>query len=243
MDITLDSIRDIKLYQPKTGYRFSVDALLLYDFVNLGKINRIADLGAGSGIVGILLATKYPDATVALFEIQERLVLLAEKNIILNSLEGRVRVIKKDIRKIKNSHSPYAARHYYDLVVSNPPFRVLKSGRMSVGEERAIARHEVKLTLDELVDTGSFLLREKGRFCIIYHPSRTSELIGGLKKRGLEPKRLRFVHSNISSEAKMVLVEAAKGGKKGLKVEKPLFIYNDDGSYSDEMREIFKNHV
>lgn len=232
METTLDSIRDIKLYQYRHGYRFSVDALLLYSFVNLKRVSKIADLGAGSGIVGLLLAKKYPDAEVTLFELQDSLVRLAEKNITLNSLEDRVRVIKTDIREIKT-------RHCFDLIVSNPPFRGVKSGLISRGEERAIARHEISLKLPELIDAVSHLSMAKGRFCIIYHPNRLLELIETMKKRGLEPKRLRFVHSNASSEAKMVLLEAVSGGRSGMKVERPFYIYKKDGSYTDEMKGVY----
>jgi tRNA1Val (adenine37-N6)-methyltransferase len=241
MDVTLDSIRDIRLYQSRIGYRFSVDSLLLYDFVNLEKINNIADLGAGSGIVGILLAKKYPGVNVTLFELQASLIRLAEENIILNSLEARTRVIKADIRDIKACHLSLVTCHCFDLVVSNPPFRRLKSGLINLEEEKAIARHEVKLRLEELIEAASYLLKVKGRFCIIYHPCRLSELLDTLKKRELEPKRLRFVHSNIFSEAKMILLEAVKRGRGGVKVEKPLYIYEEDGSYSDELREIYKS--
>ncbi|MDH5202612.1 MAG: tRNA1(Val) (adenine(37)-N6)-methyltransferase [Nitrospirota bacterium] len=239
MDVTLDTIRDIKLYQSRTGYRFSVDALLLYDFVNLQKVNGIADLGSGSGIVGILLAKKYPDAKITLFEIQKSLVLLAEKNIVLNSLEDRVKVIKADIREIKNADSSPVIPHSFDLIVSNPPFRILKSGRISREEEKAIARHEIKLKLPELVNAASYLLKAKGRFCIVYHPHRLSELMDILKKKDLEPKRLRFVHSHGESEAKMVLLEAVKGGRIGIKIDKPLYIYKADGSYTEEMEKIY----
>lgn len=238
MDVTLDSIRNIKLFQSKKGYRFSVDALLLFDFVNLKKVERIGDLGAGSGIVGILLTKKYFGAVVTLFEIQDSLAALAEKNITLNNLEERVKVMKTDLRRIKPLSS-FIAPHSFDLLVSNPPFRRLKSGRLSEGEEKAVARHEIKLRLHELVDAATYLLREKGRFCMIYHPSRLSELMEILKKRGLEPKRFRFVHSHVSSEAKMVLLEATKGGRSGLKVDKPLYIYKDDGRYTDEVMEIY----
>ena len=238
MDVTLDSIRDIKVFQSKKGYRFSIDALLLFDFINLKKARRIGDLGAGSGIVGILLAKKYFDAVVTLFEIQDSLAALAEKNITLNNLKKRVKVMKTDLRRIKPLPS-FIAPHSFDLLVSNPPFRRLKSGRLSEGEEKAIARHEIKMRLHELINAATYLLREKGRFCMIYHPSRLSELMDMLKKRGLEPKRLRFVHSHVSSEAKMVLLEATKGGRAGLKVDKPLYIYKNDGSYTDEVMEIY----
>lgn len=239
MDVTLDTIRNIKIYQSRTGYRFSVDALLLYDFVNLQKVIGITDLGSGSGIVGILLAKKYPDAEVTLFEIQNSLAMLAEKNIVLNSLEDRIKVIKKDIREIKNVDSSPVIPQNFDLVVSNPPFRILKSGRISAEEEKAIARHEIKLKLHELVNAASYLLKAKGRFCIVYHPHRLSELMELLKKKDLEPKRLRFVHSHFLSEAKMVLLESVKGGRMGMKIDKPLYIYKKDGSYTEEMEKIY----
>ncbi len=124
-------------------------------------------------------------------------------------------------------------------MVSNPPFRKPLSGRLNTEEEKAIARHEMKLTLNELVNAAYYLLREKGRFCLIYHPSRLAELIIILRKKMLEPKRICFVHSTINTEAKMVLVEATKGGNPGLKVEKPFLIYNIDGSYTDEMEKIY----
>jgi tRNA1Val (adenine37-N6)-methyltransferase len=236
MEVTLDSIRDVKIYQSKAGYRFSVDALLLFDFVNLKSLCAIADLGAGSGIIGILIAKKYPEARVDLFELQEGLAGLSEKNIALNELGGRAGVIRCDIRKLPALHAMQGA---YDLVVSNPPFRKSRSGRINVEEERAIARHEIAMGLPDLVAAATGLLKLKGRFCVIYHPGRLSELVDVLKKRDLEPKRLRFVHSSLSSEAKMVLLEAVKGGRTGLRVDPPLFIYNEDGGHTSEMKRIY----
>jgi len=236
MEVTLDSIRDIKIYQSKTGYRFSVDSLLLSDFVNLKTVRNIADLGSGSGVVGILIAKKYPKAKVDLFELQTGLVDLSEKNICINNLKDRMQALQCDIRTLP---ALYPGLSEYELAVSNPPFRKPKSGKLNVEEERAIARHELRLSLSELVAAAYSLLKAKGRFCIIYHPCRLSELIETLKKKNLEPKRLRFVHSTRLSEAKMALVEAVKGGRTGLKVENPLFLYNEDGSYTEEMLEIY----
>lgn len=236
MDVTFDSIRDIRLYQSKMGYRFSVDSVLLYSFINLKTVRTIADLGAGTGIVGMLLAKKYPEALVTLFEIQDNLVTLAEKNIMQNRMEDRVKVIKCDIRTLP-SHAPMSGT--FNLVISNPPFRKLKSGRLNVEEEKAIARHEIKLQLKELAKAVTALLREKGRFCVIYHPWRLAELIDTFRKADLEPKRLRFVHSDISSDAKMILMEAVKNGKAGLKVDKPLYLYEKNGTYTNELREMY----
>lgn len=237
MEVTLDSIRDIKLYQAKSGYRFSVDALLLYSFVNVQRVKKIADLGAGSGIVGLLLAKKYPCAAVSLFELQEGLATLARRNIVLNSLEGRVNVIMRDIREIRRCQCPSENR--FDIVVSNPPFRKPRTGLISSGEERAIARHEIKLKLPELAHAARNLLRSRGRLFLIYHPERLAELAAALREEKIEIKRLRFVHSCALSEAKMVLVEAVSGGATGLKVDRPFYIYDEKGGYGGEMREVY----
>ncbi len=253
METTLDSIRDIRLYQPKQGYRFSVDALLLYSFVNLMHVRKIADLGAGSGVVGLLLAKKYPKAKVDLIELQESLFKLAQKNIELNGLEDRVRAFKSDIRDINGFaggrfrsgpwlvvgglQSPH--NQPYDLVVSNPPFRRPRAGRLSHEEENAVARHEVKLKLTELLSAASLLLRAKGKLCLVHLPERLPEPIGEMRHCALEPKRMRLVHSRPGAEAKMLLIEAVKEGRPGMKVEPPCFVYNEDACYTEEMQELF----
>ncbi|MGC2061630.1 MAG: methyltransferase, partial [Thermodesulfovibrionales bacterium] len=172
METTLDWIRDIKLYQHKDGYRFSVDALLLYAFVNMKHVHHAVDLGTGSGIIGFLIAKKYPKATVLLVELQESLYRLAKKNISLNSLEDRVSLMNADIRDLRDMLGP----HTCDLVVSNPPFGKPTTGRLSTGEEKAIARHELKIRLPELVSSASYLLKGKGRFFMIFHPDRLLEV-------------------------------------------------------------------
>lgn len=241
---SLDGLRDVKVYQSKGGYRFSVDALLLFSFVNLPRVKSIADLGAGSGIIGLLLAKKYPKAEVILIELQKNLVRLAERNAVLNGLEDRVRVINTDVKTLDFSSEfegfrASALPNSYDLVVSNPPFRKVKTGRISFGDEKAIARHELSLPLDGLTKAASALLKHHGRFCVIHLPERLTEIISSIRKHALEPKRLRFVHSTMLSEAKMVLIEAVKGAKAGLKTEQPLIIYNEDGSRTKEMNEMY----
>jgi tRNA1Val (adenine37-N6)-methyltransferase len=237
-ETTLDSIGSIRLFQSKQGYRFSVDALILAAFVDLPRAGRIADLGAGSGIVGLLLAKKYPEARITLYELQESLAELAGKNIVLNNLEARVKVIREDLREVKRTQGNRTGS--FDLIVSNPPFRRVRTGLLSIGEERALARHEISLKLPELAAAVSFLLRVRGRFYLIHHPARLSELIETLSRERIEVKRLRFVHSTVSTEAKMVLVEAVKQGRGGIKVEQPFFVYERPGVYSAEMQGIYE---
>jgi len=233
METTLDSILDIKVYQHREGYRFSMDAVVLHAFVNLRRVERIADLGAGSGVVGLLLAKRYPEARVTLVELQDSLYKLAKKNVKLNGLDDRAEVLKANIKALPDELKGF------DLVVSNPPFRKPGTGRLSPGGERALARHELAITLKELAASASGLLRHGGRFAVIYHPARLAELMEELKAVRLEPKRLRFVHGNENSEAKMVLLEAVRGGRGGLRIEKPLFVYSADGSYTDELSAIY----
>lgn len=233
MKTTLDTIRDIRVYQHREGYRFSMDAVLLPAFVNLRRVEKIADLGAGSGVVGLLLARRYPGARVILVELQEGLFKLARKNIKVNGLQSAVEAMRADIRNLPGDFGGF------DLVVANPPFRRPGTGRLSPGDERAMARHEIELSLGELVKAASGILRYRGRFAVVYHPERLVELTDELRAVRLEPKRLRFVHGSLDSEAKMVLLEAVKGGRVGLKIEKPLFVYKKDGTYTDEVKKIY----
>jgi len=235
MDTTLDGLRDVKLYQRKDGYRFSVDALLLYSFVNVRHVKAAVDLGAGSGVIGLLLARKYIAARILLVELQPSLYRLTERNISLNGLGERVSAVMMDVAHL---HEKCPAMSY-DIAVSNPPFRKPTSGRLSRGEERAVARHELRLRLPELAKSASYLLRARGRFFMIYHPERVVEVFDSLRAEGLEPKRIRFVHNNVDSVSKMVLVEAVKDGRTGLKTERPLILYRKDGSYTDEVREMY----
>lgn len=249
MEATLDSIKGINLFQPKKGYRFSVDALLLENFISAKRLHRGIELGTGSGIISILLAKRYKNAKIFAVEIQKPIAQCAEQNIKINKLEGRVEVLREDIRNLRKVFPV----NKFDFVFSNPPFRKTKTGLLSINKERAIARHEIKITLPDLIHTAAYLLKHTGRFYLIYHPFRLIELIGLLKKARLEPKRMRFVHSRrvgpclpagrsptkSGEEAKMVLVEAVKGSGPWLKIEPPFYIYKKGSEYTTEMKKVY----
>lgn len=231
IDYTVDSIGNIKICQPKEGYRFSVDALILADFVNLKRINTIVDIGAGTGIIGIILAQKYPEAKITMIEIQPELSELAKESLKINNIENKVRVLCMDAKDFNETG--------FDLVISNPPFRRPGTGRLSPKEEKALARHELSLTVTDIAKISQRVLRHRGRLCMIHLPERLTEIVRLMSRQGLEIKRLRFVHSKAGSEAKMVLIEAVKGGRVALKVEPPLFIYKEHGKYTEEMESIY----
>ncbi len=233
-DETLDTIKDIKLFQAKDGYRFSVDALLLENFISAKRLNKGVELGTGSGVISILLAKRIRGIKIFAAEIQSTLAERAERNISLNGLEKKIEVLNIDIKKLKKTFPT----NEFDFVFSNPPFRKPKTGRISVFEERAVARHEIEITLPDLLKTAAYLLKHSGRLYLIYHPFRLAELVGLMQKVKLEPKRMRFVHSRAGEEAKMVLIEAVKGSGTWLKVDSPLYLYEDKDNYTSEMREI-----
>ena len=233
-DETFDSIKDIKLFQAKDGYRFSVDALLLEDFIAAKRLEKGMELGTGSGVISILLAKRIKNIKICAVEIQEALACRAKKNVALNGLNERVEVMLKDIKELKKIFPT----NEFDFVFSNPPFRKTRTGRLSIFEERAIARHEIEITLQELIKAASYLLKHSGKFFLIYHPFRLAELISTLQKARLEPKRMRFVHSQAGEEARMVLIEAVKGSGTWLKIDPPLYLYEKKDQYTPEMNRI-----
>lgn len=230
--VTIDSIGNLKIYQPMEGYRFSVDAIILAHFVNLKRLNKAVDIGAGTGIIGMLLAKKYPDSEITMIEIQQELVEMAKNNILLNKLERRIKVYCMDAKTFEEKG--------FDLLVTNPPFRRPGTGKISPKEEKAIARHELSLSVKDIAKISQNILRHRGRLCMIHLPERLIDIIRIMSRHDLEVKRLRFVHSKISTEAKMVLIEAVKGGRISLKVEPPLFIYEKNRGYTEEMKKLYE---
>jgi tRNA1Val (adenine37-N6)-methyltransferase len=223
------------LWQPKEGYRFAVDPLLLLDFLEIQKLSRAIDLGCGCGIIALGLAQKFPDAKVTAVELQPRLAQLAHKNSEENRLSDRVSVIELDLADARASRAALSGASF-ELVVSNPPFRPLGEGNFNPGDEAAIARHELRLTLADLAREARRLLLPGGRAAIVYPAERLGALLQILDREGLRPLRLRCVHPKLDEPAARVLVEARKGAKGNLVVERPLVLRDESGNYTDEAR-------
>ena len=235
-ETTIDTIGGLSIRQPRHGYRFSMEPVLLSAFVGLKAPKRIADFGAGTGVIGLLLAQRFGRAKITLVELQDELYELCLFNIENNSLGQRVEAIRSDIRKLR------PALTGLDIVVSNPPFRRPGTGRISTkGKgQSALARHEKGLQLRELCRAAARALRGRGRFCLAYHPDRLVELMDSLRAARLEPKRLRFVHGRAGLEARIILMEAVRDGNPGMKVEPPLYVYKDaSGEYTDEVSKMY----
>jgi len=238
MDETLDTLSTggLRILQPRKGYRYSMDALILPFFVEPKPGASIVELGAGSGVVSLLLARRCPACRITAVEIQERLHRIHEKNLALNDLGDRIKLVRGDIRRMEELLPPATV----EVVCSNPPFRRARSGRISPDREKAIARHEVALTLGELVRAAAYLLKKQGRFCLVYLPERLADLVQTLRRNGLEPKRMRIIQSCPGTPPILILLEAAKGGQPGMIHEVPFMIYRDEEKhYSEEMEAIY----
>jgi tRNA1Val (adenine37-N6)-methyltransferase len=222
-DETLDTFFNgkLQLIQKKRGYRFSIDAILLSQFIVIHKEERVIDLGTGCGILPLLLSHTTKAHSFIGVEIQKKLADCAKKNVILNRLEDRISIIQHDFRELRNSFPPGS----FDIVLSNPPYRKYRTGRINPSMEKAIARHEMKGTVEDLISIASYLLPPKGRCCLIFPALRTVDLLVALRDKKLEPKRLQFVHPFIGKEAKFILSESIKDSGVELKLMNPLFLH------------------
>lgn len=218
----------IILNQPESGYRFSIDAVILSHLVSPAPGETILDLGTGCGVIPIMLAFRHPDIRVIGVEIQPALSRLARQNVADNRLTHRIRMIEKDIGRLL----PADIGGPVDRVVTNPPYRKLDSGRINADNQRAVARHELKTDLATVLRTAWRMLRKAGRFSIIYPSIRSVDLVAGMRSTGIEPKYLTMIHSRPASPARLVAVTGVKGGRPGLAVGPPLNLYDEDGAYT-----------
>lgn len=231
-DETLDILCNerLRLIQKKDGYRFSIDSILLANFVVLKKRDRLLDIGSGCGIIPIYMSKKGYNNNMLGVEIQEELFGASQKNLLLNNVKnvqfmhGDIQIMEKELK-----------RTLFQAVVSNPPYTKRHSGRKSHQNSRIIARYESRLDLLGLISIASSLLSKKGRFYMIYPSKRLGELIYTAKTHRLEPKRLRFIHPRKEKDANLFLAEFVKEGGIEIKVEKPLYIYDND-NYTDELK-------
>ena len=221
-DESLDTFFDgtLRILQKKKGYRFSVDAVILSRFVTIRKDERVIDLGTGCGILPLLLSQTTQAQSFVGVEIQNDLAEIARRNVLENRVSDRVTILCKDLRQLGQVYPPGA----FHVVVSNPPYRKWRTGRVNPSPEKAMARHEIMGTLQELISVAAYLLPAKGRLYLIYPASRAVDLLVALREQSLEPKRIQYVHPRAGEEAKFILVESVKATGIEVKVMAPLII-------------------
>ena len=236
-DETLDYFLsgNVKIFQKKKGYRFSIDSILLAYFIRLKEGQKVVDLGTGSGVIPIILATRFKSTEIWGVEIQEELAEMAHRNIEMNHLQDRVHIVKGDARNLTNRMESKG----FDIALTNPPYRKIRSGRLNLEPEKAIARHEITGSLADMAKIAFRLLKPKASFYLVYPAVRIADLIICIRESRLEPKQLRLVHPNVRKGAQLILVEAIKGGGPGVEILPPLFIHDLNGKFSEEMQSIY----
>lgn len=244
MDIALDKneriddleYKGLKIIQNTNGFCFGIDSVLLSDFANdIRNNSTVLDLGTGTGILGILLCEKTKLSKIYGIEIQKEVAQMANKSIKLNDLQDKFEIINDNIKNLNK----YFDECSFDAIVSNPPYKKENSGLKNENEYKLISRHEITASLEDFISISSKMLKNNGSIYMVHRPERLSDLICLLTKYHLEPKVLRLVFSYSNSKPKLFLIKATKNAKSFLDVREPLIIYNDDGSYTDEILKIY----
>jgi tRNA1Val (adenine37-N6)-methyltransferase len=235
--LTCDALFGGKLifYQHQAGYRFSLDAVLLAGLAGVGREERVFDLGTGCGVVPIILAYRGLARRLTGLELQPELVEVAQMNVVVNGLGKSVQILELDFREVTEHFEPGVA----DVVVSNPPYRRLDSGRINPNRQRAVARHELTGSVQDVFLAGKYLLRDGGRLVLIYPAARMAHLFETARDCGFSAKRLMLIYSTQTSAARLLVLECRKAGGEELLVEQPLTIYQADGSYTEAVQSLY----
>lgn len=236
---TIDTILggEIRLVQDRCGYRFSISAVLLAGFVRLKDGDRVIDLGTGIGVIPLILAKMNRGVgEIVGLEIQPRLAVLARQNVQYNRLDPLIKIVEGDIRQIDRYFPPGG----FDVMVANPPYYRVQSGRINPNAQKAMARHEIACSIRDVLAAGRYVLKDKGRGYLVFPSTRGVTLLEGMRREGIEPKRLRWVHSRTGEDAAFILAEGQKGGREGVEVLPPLIIYDGNGRYTEEMNAFYR---
>lgn len=236
-DETLDDLQlnGLHVIQKRDGFRFGVDAVLLANFAEIKKDNRVVDLCSGTGIIPFIIAGKTKASSITGIEIQNEMVEMANRSIRFNNLENRVNFINGDLKDIDLLKSIPKA----DVVTVNPPYKLCNSGIINPNDKIAIARHEIACNLEDVIIACKTLLKDNKRMYMIHRPDRLADIIMLMRKHKIEPKRIQMIHPNTKKAPNIVLVEGQRDGGAFLKWEPPIYVYNDNGGYSEQIDKIY----
>jgi tRNA1Val (adenine37-N6)-methyltransferase len=224
----------LAIIQKKKGYRYSIDSYLIAAFVDELEGTSVLEMGSGSGVVSILLAGVKKICMTGV-EIQESHAEMSKRSIKMNGLEEKVKIVSGNIKDYFGGP--------YDAVVVNPPYRPIGSGRINPCDEKAIARHELRLTLEQMLSCACRLLNDGGRFYAIYPVWRLPDMLCTMRDNNIEPKKIVMIHSHAGSRASLFLVKGIKGAGKELFIEPPLIVYETRNEYTERMKELFRTLI
>lgn len=228
-------LKGLKIIQNPKWFCFGMDAVLLSSFCDIRPNSRIVDLGTGTGIIPLLLWGKNKVKKIYGIEIQSEVAEMAQRTVKMNNLLGDIEIINIDLRDAPE----ILGVNKFDVVTTNPPYMAIGEGKINPEDKKAVSRHELMCTLEDVIRVSSRLLRHNGRFFMVHRPHRLVDILYLLRKYKLEPKLLRFIHPKAGEKPNLVLVKSIKASQPELKIEKPIYVYNEDGSYTDEIYDIY----
>ena len=228
--------KGLKIIQKNKGFCFGIDAVLLSDYAKEIKNNsKVLDLGTGTGILSILLTGKTNLSKIYGIELQKDIADMARRSVVLNELQNKIEILNIDINDLENKFEINS----FDAIVTNPPYKNENTGKINDNEYKYISRHETTANLSDFIKISFRMLKDKGSLYMVHRPERLADIIYELRANKLEPKNIRFVYSNINKEPKLVLIKAVKNANSFLKVDKPLFVYDEKGNYTEEILKIY----
>lgn len=255
-------IKNMKIIQNKNGFCFGIDSVLLSDFAKKIKdSSRVVDLGTGTGILGILLCAKTNLSEIIGIEIQGEVAEMARRSIELNHLENKFKILNINIKEIlkkenkdktnskniennqisnnKMSSEINLEKNSFDYVVTNPPYKKINTGKINENEKKLISRHELTANLNDFIETASYLLKDKGTLFMVHRPERLADILEKMRKEKIEPKEITFVYPKMNKEPNLILIKGIKNANPFLKINKPLYVYDENGNYTDEILKIY----
>lgn len=225
-----------KIIQNTEGFCFGIDSVLLSDFAkDIRNNSRVMDLGTGTGILCILLSGKTNLKEIYGIEIQEEVANMAKRSVELNLLQDKIKIINESILNLEKAFE----KGSFDAIVTNPPYKKINTGLQNESEKKLISRHELTANLEDFIKVSKDMLKDKGEFYMVHRPERLVDIIYLMRKYKIEPKQIRFVAPKPSKEPNLVLIKGVKNAKEFLKFDNILYVYNEDGSYTEELLKIY----
>ena len=228
--------KNLKIIQNKEGFCFGIDSVLLTDFAkNIKQNSKVIDLGTGTGIIPILLYGKTINTQFVGVEIQEEVAEMATRSVKLNLLENKVEILNMNILDLDKKYK----RGSFDVVTTNPPYKKINTGLINNNDKKIISRHEITASLDDFVKMASFLLKDFGEFYMVHRPDRLVDIFTIMRKNKIEPKKIKFIYPNKDKKTNLVLIKGVKNANQFLEFENNLYVYNENGNYTDEILKIY----
>lgn len=228
-------LKGYQIIQDPEKFCFGMDAVLLSAFTHVKQGERVLDLGTGTGILPVLLAAKTPGRQFVGLEIQEECADMARRSVVHNGLSDQIEIVTGDIKEAASIFGSVS----FDIITTNPPYMAHSHGLTNPEQAKAVARHEIRCNLEDVIRESALVLKPKGRFYMVHRPFRLTEIFAHMNRYGIEPKRMQLVHPYLDKEPNLVLIEGMRGGGRRLIVEKPLIVYQENGEYTLKLQEIY----